>query len=156
MALNNEASIENVKYSIERYLSSNLSGVSFAWEGTPFESRGVPEFVQEQLLGVGTTLYHRQVGGEKEGQTAEVLLNLNIFVSMEGTTKTNRHYELRDTLYEYLKIGSQIPLYDFASGNTTTAIQTMKVREVVTDTPVPNPDHWQYNLTVAIDWLQKW
>jgi len=85
-----------------------------------------------------------------------VLLSCNIFVNPDKTTKTNRHYEIRDLLYNYLAIGKTLNMYDFASGTTASAIQVLKVRDVVTDSPIPNDELFQYNLTVEIAWLEKW
>jgi hypothetical protein len=157
MALDKEARIENVKYSIERYLNDNLgSTYTFDWEGAPFETTGVEEWIQERVMGLGGGDYHRGVSTTQDGQTVPVLLSLNIFVNKEKTVKTNRHYEIRDDVYNYLKIGSQINFYDFASGNTSAVVQIMKVREIITDSPIPDEQFYQYNLTVSIDWLQKW
>jgi hypothetical protein len=85
-----------------------------------------------------------------------VLLSLNIFVKPELTTKVNRHFEIRDDIYDHLKIGSGVTFYDFQGGVTNALVQNMKVRDIVTDSPIPNNDYHQYNLTVQLDWLQKW
>jgi hypothetical protein len=84
------------------------------------------------------------------------MLNFNIFVNREKTLKTNRHYEIRDLIYEYFKIGTQIDLYDFSSDDFSSSLQKMEVREIVTDMVIRDDRYSAYNFTVAIDWLENW
>lgn len=157
MALNKDGSVENLKYSIERHLKYHLgSTLTFDWEGARFETSGATEWVQERVMGMGAGTYHRGVGGGLDGQTVPVLLSCNVFVNPNKTTKTNRPYEIRDLLFNKLRTGTTIGFYAFASGSTSTTTQILKVRDVVTDSPVPNDDLLQWNLTVEIDWLEKW
>ena len=158
MALSNQGKVQNVKASLEKYIADNLStteGLTIAYEGFPFESSGVTEWVQENILKGGRS-FHRQVDTTNIGQTTEVMINFNLFVDPSKTAKTNRHYELRDIVAGYFSIGKTISLYDFYNGEFVTSLQSMKVRDVVTDTAIPNDNYLQYNYTISIDWLEKW
>jgi hypothetical protein len=157
MALDKEAKVRNIKYSVERYLNDNLGATyTFQWEGAPFESSGVTEWIQETVMIPGSGDYHRQVSDTQYGETKQPVINLNIFVNKEKTTYADRHYQIRDVVFEHLTIGSGVTLYDYAGGVTNVASQIMKVREIITDQSIPNDDFFQWNLSVAIDWLQKW
>ena len=159
MGLDNSGKIQNVKASIEKYIDDNLvatAGLTMDWEGVPFESSGVSCWVQPRIIGMGGRDFHRQVtSGSTLGQTTQVLLNFNIFVSPEQMPpRTNRHYQVRDRIAGYFCIGKQIDLYDI--GDWTTSLQKMEVDEIITDRTVPDPDFYQYNYTVGIRWLEKW
>lgn len=159
MALDAEGHPANVKYSIERYLNGTCgSSYTFHWEGTPAENTE-DEFIQEQLLNFSGGMYHRQVeegSTNIQGETVPVMLSLNIFVKKTKTTKTNRHFEIRDDVLHHIHEGKTFNMFDYVGGNTSSAIAVLKFRDVVTDIPVPDPDYHQWNLTVEFDWLRKW
>lgn len=159
MILLNEGKIQNVKASIERYIQANLSGtegLTIDYEGKSGEPFSSDEWVQERILGPTNHRYHRGIGGSRRGQGESIILNLNVFVNRQKTKKTNRHYEIRDLIVKHFYVGKDIDLYDFENGNFTTSIQKMRVREVVTDEPIPDDDFFQWNYTVGIDWMAKW
>ena len=159
MALLAHAKIQNVKASFEKYINDNIvigKDIAVDFEGLPFEEGDKTEWIQERILSGGNRDYHRQTDVDKEGQTTQVMLNFNIFVNKQNTQKTNRHYEIRDILSEYFKIGTEIDLYDFSIGNFDSSLQTMKVLEIITDQPIPDEKYFQYNFTVGIDWLEQW
>ncbi|NHJ85610.1 MAG: hypothetical protein FK734_09120 [Asgard group archaeon] len=154
-----ESKMQNVKASIEKYIGDNLvttEGLKVNYEGLQFETDGLAEWVQEDLIG-NTSEFHRQVDEQNRyGQTTSILLNFNIFVKKNETKKTNRHYEIRDLISNYFKIGTEINLYDFYNGDFSTVLQVMKIREIVTDRKIPDDNFYQYAYTVSLDWLEKW
>lgn len=159
MTLSNQGKFQNVKASIEKYIQDNLvtiEGLTVDFEGFPFEGTDTEEWIEERILGKGTGDFHRQVSSSLMGQTVPVLLNMNVFVNPAKTQKTNRHYEIRDILADYFKIGTQIDLYDFANDNWTSSLQKMEIREIITDRSIPDPNFYMYNFTVSIDWMEKW
>ena len=159
MVLQKNASIANVKASIEDYIRNKLGvteGLDIDYEEAPFEVNHVKEWINPRIIGIGERVYHRQVGGGLHGNTAEILLNINIFVNRELTTKTNRVYELRDICYQYFTSGKQISMYDFNNDDFTNVLQTMVVRSVITDAVVPNQDYAQYNFSVMVEFLEQW
>ena len=159
MALLAHAKIQNVKASIEKYIKDNIEtgqGISIDWEGSMFEEGDKNEWIQERILSGGNRDYHRSTDVDKEGQTTQIILNFNIFVNRQNTQKTNRHYELRDILFEYFKIGTEIDLYDFSSGNFNTSLQKMMITEIITDQPIPDEAYFQYNFTIGMNWLEQW
>lgn len=155
--MNAEGKIQNVKASIEKFIGDNLSSkedLRINFEGLPFVTDGLDEWVQEDIIN-STSTYHRQIDSTNYGQTTSLILNFSIFINKSKTKKTNRHYEIRDIIASYFYIGAQIELYDFSNGDFNTILQYMKVREIITDNKILNDDFYQYNYTVAIDWLQK-
>lgn len=154
-----QSKVQNVKASIENYIGDNLvttEGLKVNFEGLKFETEGLEEWIQEDIMGE-VPEFHRQVDEDGNfGQTVSIILNFNIFVNKDKTRKTNRHYEIRDIIYNYFYIGAQINLYDFSQGDFNNALQVMKIREIITDMKIPDDNFYQYTFTVGIDWLQKW
>ena len=159
MALDKHSRSQNVKASLEKYIADNLvtgEGLRVSFEGLSFESATETEWIEETILSFGNRDYHRQVDSTRKGQTTQVMLNFNIFVVPEKTKRTNRHYELRDKVATYFHLDKQIDLYDFEEGEFTTSLQKLEVREIITDSPIPDENFQQYTYTVGIDWLEKW
>jgi len=159
MVLNANGKWQNVKASLEKYIDDNLviaEGLIVDFEDFPFEGTGQAEWVEERILGPGRRDYHRQISSTAIGQTTEIVLNFNIFVNPNKTTKTNRHYEIRDLIASCFKIGTQIDLYDFSNNDWITSLQKMEVRDIITDRTIPDPDFLMYSFTVIIAWLEQW
>jgi len=157
MALLSSGKIQNFKASVEKYIQDNLStteGFIIHYEGLPFESAH-NEWIEETILGVGDTEYVRGIGGSTNAMLVRPLINFNIYVKKQNTTKTNRHYEIRDILAGYFEIKDGINLYDFSTGDFTNSLQLMHVSEIVTDRPIPSSDFFQYNYSVAVEWRQE-
>lgn len=159
MTLNSQGKFQNVKASLEKYIHDNLvitEGFIVDFEGFPFEGTNEEEWIEERILGKGAGDFHRQVSSTTSGQTVPVLLNMNIFVNPNKTKRTNRHYEIRDYVAEYFKIGTLIDLYDFSANDWGTSLQKMEVNEIITDRPIPDPNFHMYNFTISVDWLEQW
>lgn len=156
--MHNEGKIQNIKASFEKYIHDNIvmiEGLNVNFEGLPFESEGKVEWIQESMMKGGYD-YHRQVDNENYGKTSVIMINFNIFVNKDKVKKTNRHYEIRDIIAEYFKIGTQVDLYDFSQADFNNSLQKMKLREIVTDQVISDNDFYQYNYTCSFDWLEKW
>jgi hypothetical protein len=154
VALTASGKTQNVKASLEKYLQDSLEiteGLAMDFEGKFGEAFTQDEWVQETIMDLGVPEYLRE-----KAQKYSIMLNLNVFVKKDATRQTNRHYQIRDIIGEYLYVGKDIPMYDFENGNFTTALQQMRVREVITDRPIPGDAHWQYSYTVGVEWIQKW
>lgn len=150
---------ENFKYSIERFINDALGSThTIAWEGAPFES-SVSQFIMQSIVDEGESMFHRQSassGAEIRGKTTPIHIGMDVYVKKVETTKTNRHYEIAGRILENMKVGSGVTLYDFFSGNTTNSLGVMKIREVVSARPIPDPDYHRFNLEISVDWLQEW
>ena len=158
MALLASAKFQNFKVSIEKFLFDNLTiteGIPLDLEGMPFES-SIAEWIEERLLSQGVRDYHRGVTEVHNAQTTMPIVNLNIFVKKNLAKKSNRHYELRDIIASYITPNKRILLYDFESGDFTTSIQTMVIREIITDMPIQDELFFQYNYSFTIEWYQQW
>lgn len=160
MSLTNQSKEQNVKASVEKYISENLAItelLTIDFEGIPFESSGSKEWIQERFMASNSTDSNsmgRKVGGQKT-TTKQAMISFNIFVNKERATKANRHYELRDKIADYFEVGEGINLYDAENGDFSTVLQVMIVDEIITDMVIPNDDYLQYNYTVGIEWLSK-
>ena len=159
MGLTNEGMVQNAKASLEKYIQDSLAiteGLKVDYEGKIGEPFDEKEWIAESILDFPIQEHLRSVGDGQKGNRASILVNLNIFVKKDNTRQTNRHYEIRDIIGDYLYIGKDIDLYDFQNSNFTTSLQKLRIREIITDRPIPNDNFWQYNYTVGIDWTQKW
>lgn len=158
MALSAEGKYQNFKASLENYVNANLvvtEQLAIDYEGVPFEEADYNEWVQVRIIGTGNWEdLHRSSSTRKK--IAQPIVNFNVFVKPESTTKSNRHYQIRDIVAGYFELGSQIDFYDFASEDFTNVLQELTVKEIITDSPIPNDDFRQYNYTVGIEWIQKW
>jgi len=155
-----EGKVENLKTSIERHIRQKLEleeGFTIHYEGLNFEEDSSSEWIQENILSTNLEEQydHKDHSGNRR-KLVVVALNFNIFVKKTSTTKTNRHYEIRDALGEYYNVGHTINLYDAVSENFSSSIQTMKIKEIITDEVIPSDDIYQYNYTIGIEWLRKW
>lgn len=158
MVLLDTGKFQNFKASVEKYTQDNLvttEGLRVNLEGLPSESTP-DEWIDETILGIGEIESVRGVGGSVYANVNQPMVNFNIFVKKQHTTKTNRHYELRDIVVNYFKLGDTINLYDFSTGDFTNVIQIMKVREIVTDQAIPSTDFHQWTYAIAIEWRQEW
>lgn len=159
MTLDATGKFQNVKASVEYFLKTNLvttSSLNVDFEGLPFEEEGKTEWVQERIMAITPLAEGRKDQEANHYRVVDVMLSLNTFVKKDRTTYSNRHYQIRDIIAGYLNLGTDVNLYDYANGNFTTSIQKMRVREIVTDSPIPNEDFHQYNYTVSLEWEQKW
>src|SRR3990167_4545691 len=137
MTLDANASMANIKRSLDKYCNDNLystEGLNVSFEGLPFENVAYTEWVQPRILDI-TTQYHRQGSSTQYGETASVLFQINIFTKKSGVTIADRHYMIRDIVADYFKIGKDISIANYVSG--TTALDNLRIREVVTDSPLP-------------------
>ena len=160
MAVLASARMANIKASVEKYIYDKvvlIEGIAVDFEEVPFESGDHTEWIQERLMGVSDFDFHRQVGGGADlGQTKELLLSFNCFVQRDNTTKVVRHYELRDLIYNYFTIGKTIPIYDYNDDDFVNVLDYLKVFEIDTDAPLPNNDWRQYNLTLVLQYTERW
>ena len=83
-------------------------------------------------------------------------MSFNCFVQRDNTTKVVRHYELRDLIYNYFTIGKTIPIYDYNDDDFVNVLDYLKVFEIDTDAPLPNNDWRQYNLTLVLQYTERW
>jgi len=156
MALGITSKKSNIKRSLDKYVYDNLDvdgeGLNIDYEGVPFESTGKAEWIQYRPMFVPGD-FMRQGSSTEYANDSSLLANFNVFVQKSGVTVSDKHYKVRDWVANYFKIGQSIGIYDYVSG-ATTATSYMTVREVETDTVVPNDSFYQYNFTVVIGWTE--
>jgi len=151
--------MQNVKASIENYIQKKLvldEELIVQFEGMPFEADGYNEWIREEIVGKTTEIYFRDAELGYDGVVSGIMLQFNIFVNKEKTSKTNRHYEIRDLIAEHFNLGNKINLYDFQEYDYDNSLQTLAIRDIITDQPIPNDQYHQYNYTVLIHWIEKW
>lgn len=151
----------NVKASVEKFLKDNIyttESIAISYEGMPFESGSSLqyEWIQPRLLSFVDPSWQPKSAALTRGNKASVLLNINCFVNKENITAANRHYALRDICNKYLYSGCSIPLRDYVGGTTRPFECLMYVRQITTDTPVPNKNFSQWNYTVELEWIKQW
>lgn len=163
MVLHASSQIQNVKTSLEKFIydvfDSGL-GWTIDYEGTAFESgvtKDAFEWVQPRVLDIFDDPWKPKSASNRRGNRASMLLSMNFFVTKSGTTKHNRHYEMRDIAMGSMYSGVSIPLRDYHGGTTRPWTCLMQVADLETDRSIPNDEgYWQYNLTFSIEWQREW
>ena len=162
MALHPSSKMQNIKTSLEAFVYDVFdSGLGWTvdYEGRPFES-GVTkdkfEWIQPRILDTFDPTLKAKSASDRRGNRASILFSFNIFVSRSGTTKFNRHYEMRDLAMENMYSGVSIPLRDYHGGTTRPWTCLMKIDDLETDRAIPNDNYHQYNLTFLIGWMREW
>ena len=157
MALDSSARMANVKLSLDQYVFINLQtteGLSVDYEGVAFDETAISQsWIQPRLLAPIST-YYRQGSGTQYGEDVALIFQINIFVKKSGVTTTFKHYDIRDRVANYFKIGQSMSVTNYAE--TTVAanhleVARIKVREIITDLPVrEDPQIYQYSLAWEI------
>ena len=147
------ASRSNVKRSLENYFKSNLNAIeniSIDWEGLPFDNVSATEWLMPRILDF-TPVYMRQGSATQYADDLNIIFSVNIFVKKSNITRSGREYAIRDILAKYFKIGKVITVYDY-SGDGSSDIGTMKVRDIITDSNLPETESlYSYVLTYLIN-----
>lgn len=154
MALNSEAKIGNLKRSIDLYVKTNLESterLAVDYEGVPFDNTVSPNWIQPRIVGTASTFYPAgKIGsaGTSYAEQVEVLLQVNVFTKKSGLTCAAAHWDTRDAVAGYFRIGQDINLYE-ATG--TTVLSSLRVREIVNDFSGPETTElYQYVYGVMI------
>jgi hypothetical protein len=153
MALDSSARMANIKLSLDQYVYANLKtteGLSVDYEGVPFDETSESlSWIQPRLLTPIST-YYRQGSSTQYGEDLELLFQINIFVKKSGVTTSFKHYDIRDRIANYFKVGQDINIKAYAEGGST-QVAVMRVREMVTDFPIEeDPLLYQYSLAWII------
>lgn len=146
----------NIKRSFDQYIKVNIEtgeGYNVNYEGVPFDDAAIGTWIQPRILDFSRE-YHRQGSGTEYATTNNIFFQINIFVKKSAVTLADIHYNMRDVVAGYFRIGQDITLRDYiASGST--AICNMRVRDVVTDTPMPETNEFlQYAVAWEIDFTE--
>lgn len=147
--------VANIKMSLDKYIIDSISGTSIDIEGVPFATEDANSWIQPRILDV-TPIFHRQ--GESSGssyaENVNILFNVNCFAKVGSVTTAHMHYILRDKVASYFKIGKDISLVNYADSGTT-SIDTMRVREIITDAPLPETNElMQYVFAVEMEYTR--
>jgi len=158
MALGKQASMANVKASLDQYIFDSLGPegeeLNIDYEGLEFETTEKKEWIQPRIMDFNRD-YLRQGSATEYGSLNNVTLNINIFVNQSGATLADKHYRIRDTIVNYFKVGQSISIKDHLSGATSpTTLNYLKVRRLITDRPIPSEDLLQYTLTWEMDYTE--
>ena len=147
------ASRSNIKRSLEKYFNDNLNIIesfSINWEGLPFNNVSATEWLMPRILDF-TPVYMRQGSTTQYADDLNIIFSINIFVKKSNITKSGREYAMRDIISKYFKIGEIINIYDY-SGNGSSEIGSMKVRDIITDAMLPETEElYSYNITYLIN-----
>ena len=147
------ASRSNIKRSLEKYFNDRLSvfeGISIHWEGLPFDNASKSEWLMPRIMDFNP-VFIRQGSATEYADNLNIMFSVNIFVKKSNITISGREYALRDIVVKHFRLGKTISIYDYSSGGST-EVGTMKVRDIITDTMLPETDElYSYNLTFLIN-----
>lgn len=156
MGIVGTAKASNIKMSMDKYVSTNLAtteSLPIDYEGVPFDNTANIEWIQPRILDIDSE-FTRQGSNTEYSDSVDILYNFNIFVKKSGVTVSHRHYAIRDTIANYFKIGKDIDLKNYAESGST-QIANMRVRELVTDGPLPEDnEYYSYVLTYNINYTR--
>jgi len=145
------SSRSNIKRSIDGYFNQNLSDTfSIHWEGLPFNNTTKSEWLMPRIIEFITN-FKRQGSGTQYADDVDIIFSIGIFVKKSNITRGGREYAIRDIVSCYFKIGRIITIYDY-SGDGSTNVGKMKVRDIITDNILPESNElYNYNLTYLIN-----
>jgi hypothetical protein len=159
MATDNTMSAENVKASLETYMYAGFvtaNGFNVHWEGLKdLDLNNIDEWVQPRIL-YAEPDFMGWVTNTKRGWNRPIILNINIFLRKGSTNNAHRLTELRDTVAGYFNLGDTIDLSDHR--NTASYLDSIIVRDLMTDTNVPTGDslYWQWTFSPVLILVQRW
>ena len=147
------ASRSNIKRSLEKYFNDRLNileGIVINWEGLPFDNISKIEWLMPRILEFISD-YKRQGSATEYADDLNIVFSVNIFVKKSNITISGREYALRDIIVKHFRVGKTISIYDY-SGDGSTEVGTMKVRDIITDSMLPETEElYSYNLTFLIN-----
>lgn len=156
MTLNALAKNINIKRSLEKYFYDKLKideSFSVDWEGVKFDNTNVSEWLQPRILDFNSN-YIGHASYTEYGEQANILFQVNIFVKKSSVSVSDRHYQIRDLIVGYFKIGQTIPIADHANDDQD-VITYMKVRKIVDDRTLPEDQVlYQYVVSFEIDFTK--
>ncbi|HSE47192.1 MAG TPA: hypothetical protein VLA89_17870 [Gemmatimonadales bacterium] len=179
MGLDENAKAANVVGSIQQYfedqlatvLNSSAAAIDYGG-GQPFKDSSLAEWIQVRVLeparpdlleGPFAGRASGSASPDARGQEMFWLVNINCFVRPAKLVPfTNlRTWQLRDTVLEPFKVGTRIPVKDFADSTSTggETIGYLFSYRLLSDRPVYDPereDLIQHNLVVALRWTETW
>ena len=155
MALNEGAKVSNLKRAIDLYCYTNFKnseGLNVDFEGLPFDDTAVQSWVQPRIVDISESRFFPSGASGQYAEDCNILFQVNIFEKKSGSTNTLRHYEMRDSIANYLKIGQDITVYE-SSG--TTAYGSLRVRNVANDNRLAETNELnQYVYAVEMQWTR--
>lgn len=153
--LNAEAYLTNLKRSLEKYIYDNLytsEGFNIHWQGMILEESGVTEWIRERIEFIDKDFY-RQGSTTQYAHNNKVLLTFDIFIKKSSLTVTDRHYEIRDAIAEYFKIGKDIQFRDYISSSAFKL--WIRVRDIEDDGPMPETNEYlQYRISFELHYVE--
>ena len=152
--MTDSSALHEVKESLDKYVLDNVytaASIPVHYEGLPFDDKSVTEWVAPRMLDV-TNTFIRQGSNTEYSEDCNILFQFNIFVKKSKLTVSHRHYQIRDILNSYFKVGKSITLYQ--SG--VTAIDYLKVRRIVNDSSLPETNELLQSIfAVELDFTKK-
>ncbi len=165
MTLLPSSKFENVKASIEKYISDSLASTfTIDWQGRESVNiEGSDEYIQPTIIR-GKQNYGRQVTGTTKGNDVEFMVNINMFLKKDSVDNAHRLAEIRDTVANYFQEDQTISIYDYAddSAHLGNAI----VRHIITDREIDTSSdfrladaggglYYQWNYTAIVNYVQQ-
>ena len=147
------ASRTNIKRSLDNYFKDNITsaaGITTDFEGVPFDEKNISEWVAPRIIDFISD-FSRQGSSTQYADNLDIIFSVNIFVKKGSMTRSGRKYAIRDIITKYFKINKEIYIYDY-SGDGSTNVGSMKVREIITDMSLPDTTElYSYSLTFVIN-----
>lgn len=154
--LNGESRWANVERNINKYFVDNVfttEGIDTDILGLKFSEKDSIEWVRPRVVSMDAE-YLRQASDTHYGEDVNIMFTVDCFVKKSGTTISDRHYVLRDTVANYFKIGQDVDIEDYVSGTTST--NRMRVRRILEDSPMMETQtYYQYKIGWLLDYTRK-
>ena len=157
ITLSVESRQENIKKSINGYISTNISGLNIDWGQPNFKEEGLERWVQTRIL-IGDRAFGRLVdNAESKGNRTQILININLFEKYPARKNIYQLDRDKETVLEGLFF-QDIPINDYdASGSPQRGL--LQVREIINDLEIDGGEEsglTQWNLLLG-GWLtEKW
>jgi len=156
-ALINAASqIVNLKRSLEKYIYDNLyttEGLNIDYHGLPFETTRFKEWIEPRIVYIERE-YYKSASATQYGSNLNFIFNINIFVKKSGITTAHRHYQIRDIISDYFRIGEDIDFKDYYDTNAT--LCNIRIRSMIDDkAEVEEQEYLKYKVSWLLNYLEK-
>jgi len=113
MTLDAVAQYTNVERSIEEYIKDSVLDVDIDFYGLKFKEKDKTEWIRPRITSIDAE-YIGRASASEYGESADVYLVIDCFTKKGHQTVADRHYELRDIVSDYFKIGEDIFVRGYA------------------------------------------
>jgi len=157
ITLSVESRQENIKKSINSYITTNITGLNIDWGQPNFKEEGLERWIQTRVL-IGDRAFGRLVdNAESKGNRIQILVNVNLFEKYPARKNIYQLDKDKEMVLEALFF-QDIPINDYdTAGNPQRGL--LQVREIINDLEIDGGEESgirQWNILFGGRLTEKW